>query len=89
MGALIQFPARHTAVEIDDEDSWQDEAACLGVDVGIFFRTDTAEAKEVCSRCRVRQACLEQAIVDGERFGVWGGLTERERRRLRKRRTVA
>ena len=51
---------------------------------------DAEEAKEVCAGCPVRQPCLEWALQDRERFGVWGGLTERERRRmLRQRRKTA
>ena len=43
----------------------------------------TRDAKRVCSGCSVRAECLEFALANDERFGIWGGLSERERRRLR------
>ena len=46
----------------------------------------TREAKEVCKGCVVRGDCLEYALANGEKFGIWGGLSERERRRLRRQR---
>ena len=75
-----------------DERSWQDEANCLGVDPDLFFPergASTREAKEVCRGCVVRLDCLEYALVNGEKFGIWGGLSERERRRLRRQRAQA
>ncbi len=69
--------------------SWQDAANCLGVDPDLFFPergASTREAKEVCRGCVVRLQCLEFALVNGEKFGIWGGLSERERRRLRRQR---
>jgi WhiB family redox-sensing transcriptional regulator len=75
--------------------TWRKRAACRGVDVEIFFpETDddveVEAAKAVCERCPVRQACLEHALAHREREGVWGGATERERRRiLRQRRKSA
>ncbi|MEY2756031.1 MAG: hypothetical protein RJB65_2389 [Actinomycetota bacterium] len=71
---------------------WQDEANCLGVDPDLFFPergASTREAKEVCRGCVVRLDCLEYALVNGEKFGIWGGLSERERRRLRRQRAQA
>ncbi len=72
---------------------WRRQAACRGVDPEVFYPVnddDAEEAKEVCAGCPVRQPCLEWALQDRERFGVWGGLTERERRRmLRQRRKTA
>lgn len=73
--------------------SWRDKGLCRGADPEIFFPLDSddaAEAKEICARCPVREACSEYAIANHERIGVWGGLTERERRRLvRQRRKTA
>jgi WhiB family transcriptional regulator, redox-sensing transcriptional regulator len=75
--------------------TWRKRAACRGVDVEIFFpeTDDEAEAevaKAVCEECPVRQACLEHALAHREREGIWGGATERERRRiLRQRRKSA
>ena len=72
--------------------AWQDQANCLGVDLGVFFlkrNASTREAKEVCRGCVVRGECLEYALANGEKFGIWGGLSERERRRLRRQRAQA
>lgn len=44
----------------------------------------TAEAKAICRVCPVRAECLEHAVRNGEKFGIWGGRSERERRRLRR-----
>lgn len=68
--------------------SWRDDAACFGVDPEVFFpENDDYEgvhaAKMVCARCPVRADCLDYALTRGERGGIWGGLTEKERRRVR------
>ena len=71
------------------ERGWQDQANRLGVDPDLFFPergASTREAKEVCKGCIVRGECLEYALANGEKFGIWGGLSERERRRLRRQR---
>ena len=75
--------------------TWRKRAACRGIDVEIFYPlteedADAAPAKAVCGACPVRQACLEHALAHREREGIWGGATERERRRiLRQRRKSA
>ncbi|MGH9224344.1 MAG: WhiB family transcriptional regulator [Acidimicrobiales bacterium] len=72
--------------------SWQIQANCLGVDPDLFFPergASTREAKAVCRACVVRMDCLEYALVNGEKFGIWGGLSERERRRLRRQRALS
>ena len=74
------------------ERSWQGQANCLGVDPDLFFPergASTREAKGGCRGCDVREECLEYALVNGEKFGIWGGLSERERRRIRRQRTLA
>ena len=74
-----------------DGRSWQDEANCLGVDPDLFFPergASTKEAKAVCRCCEVRVECLEYALSHGEKFGIWGGLSERERRRVRRQRAL-
>src|SRR6188768_2847561 len=76
----------------EDDRSWQDQANCLGVDPDLFFPergASTREAKEVCRGCVVRLDCLEYALSNGEKFGIWGGLSERERRRIRRQRALA
>ena len=72
--------------------SWQRQANCMGVDPDLFFPergASTREAKEVCRGCVVREDCLEYALSNGEKFGIWGGMSERERRRIRRARAVA
>ncbi len=70
---------------------WRDRALCAEVDPELFF-PDKGEssrpAKRVCAACEVRAECLQQALDRGERFGVWGGLSERERRALERERPV-
>ncbi|MEX1217306.1 MAG: WhiB family transcriptional regulator [Acidimicrobiales bacterium] len=82
-----------TEVDLDGEDkSWQDMANCLGVEPDLFFPergASTREAKEVCKGCVVRDDCLEYALANGEKFGIWGGMSERERRRIRRQRALA
>lgn len=68
---------------------WMKRGACRGSDPNIFFPVDEkgeTEAKNICDDCTVRIDCLEYALVTGELHGVWGGATERERRRLRRQR---
>jgi WhiB family transcriptional regulator, redox-sensing transcriptional regulator len=69
--------------------SWRQSAACRGVDPEIFYPATDEEAeaaKSVCGQCDVRETCLEFALANREREGVWGGATERERRRLLRQR---
>jgi WhiB family redox-sensing transcriptional regulator len=80
------------SIEPADAKGWQDYANCLGVDPDLFFPergASTREAKEVCKGCVVREDCLEYALANGEKFGIWGGLSERERRRIRRQRALA
>lgn len=73
-----------------DEDSalaWQSDALCAQTDPEAFFPEkggSTRDAKKICASCEVRAQCLEYALQNDERFGIWGGLSERERRKLRK-----
>ena len=72
---------------------WRSKAACQGLDPEIFYpldEEDTDEAKAVCATCTVRESCLEHALGYREKEGVWGGPSERERRRIiRQRRRTA
>ncbi|GAA1354418.1 WhiB family transcriptional regulator [Falsarthrobacter nasiphocae] len=74
----------------DDEGgvlAWQAQALCAQTDPEAFFPEkggSTRDAKRVCSGCSVRQECLDYALANDERFGIWGGLSERERRRIRR-----
>ncbi|MPZ90254.1 MAG: WhiB family transcriptional regulator [Actinobacteria bacterium] len=70
---------------------WQSAARCSEVDPEIFFPErggSSKAARAVCSGCPVRVQCLEYALNNKEQFGIWGGTSERERRRLRKERTL-
>ena len=67
--------------------SWQDQALCAETDSEAFFPDkggSTRAAKRVCSACEVSAECLEYALAHDERFGIWGGTSEHERRRLRR-----
>ena len=69
------------------DESWRQEALCAETDPEAFFPEkggSTREAKRICSGCEVRAECLEYALANDARFGIWGGLSERERRRLRR-----
>jgi WhiB family redox-sensing transcriptional regulator len=75
----LAAPARFAA-------RWRELAACRGVGLDLFFpeRGESAEpARQVCAACPVRQPCLDYAITNRISHGIWGGLTERERRALR------
>lgn len=64
---------------------WQTRAACRDVNIEMFYSgepDDTRAAIRVCRSCPVRRPCFEAALARGEVFGVWGGTTERERRRV-------
>src|SRR6267154_4842318 len=79
-------------VSVQEDRRWQERANCLGVDPDLFFPergASTKEAKGVCHGCEVRPECLEYALRHGEKFGIWGGMSERERRRLRRQRALA
>ena len=70
-----------------EELDWHERALCAQTDPEAFFPEkggSTREAKRVCLSCDVRSDCLEYALMHDERFGIWGGLSERERRRLKK-----
>jgi len=81
------------------EEDWMLAASCRGRP-DLFFAPDDSEtrserrrreaaAKSVCARCPVRIECLMDALESDERFGIWGGLTERERRSLRRSEQVS
>ena len=92
--ATYAQPNQPAAEGVDEvaAESWQAFANCLGVDPDLFFPergASTKEAKQVCQGCVVREDCLEYALANGEKFGIWGGLSERERRRIRRQRALA
>ena len=67
---------------------WQERGLCSQTDPEAFFPEkggSTREAKKICAGCEVRPECLAYALANGERYGIWGGMSERERRRLARR----
>jgi len=85
----LQKPAQQAdTAEVAGELQWQERSLCAQTDPEAFFPEkggSTREAKRVCLSCEVRVECLEYALENDERFGIWGGLSERERRRVKKR----
>ena len=82
MGEMLILPATEP-----EEMSWQERALCAQTDLESFFPEkggSTRDAKKVCLTCEVQTECLEYALENDERFGIWGGLSERERRRLKR-----
>lgn len=70
-----------------DAEPWADEAICAQTDPDAFFPEkggSTKEAKRICQGCPVREDCLNYAIEHDERFGIWGGHSERERRAIKR-----
>jgi WhiB family redox-sensing transcriptional regulator len=71
----------------DEDEQWQERALCAQTDPEAFFPEkggSTREAKRICLGCEVKDRCLDYALAHDERFGIWGGLSERERRRLKR-----
>jgi WhiB family redox-sensing transcriptional regulator len=78
---------------------WQEEAACREYDNLLFFGEEgepelekqarEARAKTVCQRCPVAEPCLEFAMETNQKYGIWGGLTDKERASLKRRRARA
>lgn len=68
---------------------WRDQAACRGANPGMFFvevGTTLDQAKAICMACPVRQECLDEALANNERYGLFGGMSVKERRYERRRR---
>ena len=84
-GTIAELGAR---LAFDDEARvWMLEARCLDADPEAFFPEkggSTREAKRICAICPVQRDCLAYALDNDERFGIWGGMSERERRRLKR-----
>ncbi len=73
---------------------WRDLAACRGLDPDLFYpeqgdNIGLAKARAVCAPCEVRSACLAYALDAVEQHGVWGGTSESERRKMRRKRGAA
>ena len=79
---------RRIDAEAENALAWQTDALCAQTDPEAFFPEkggSTRDAKRICTSCDVRGECLEYALSNDERFGIWGGLSERERRKLKRR----
>jgi WhiB family redox-sensing transcriptional regulator len=80
-----------TRTQLDRRDDWRDFAACQYEDPDTFFaegrsaRLQVREAQVVCHGCPVRQQCGEYAIEAGETWGVWGGMSQQQLRKKRRR----
>jgi WhiB family transcriptional regulator, redox-sensing transcriptional regulator len=71
---------------------WRDQGLCAQVDPELWFpeKGGTPEpAKRICAACPVLTECREYALVNVELYGVWGGLSDKERRRMRRQKTAA
>lgn len=69
------------------DEAWVEDANCRGADPRVFFPergADLSRAKAICRACDVQAECLAYALNNGETHGVWGGMSERQRRRLRR-----
>jgi WhiB family redox-sensing transcriptional regulator len=88
IGVVELVMALHDAFD----DDWRARAACRNLDTALFFPETDEEAepaKAVCATCPVAEACLDFALKNRQEEGVWGGMTQTERRRLRRRRQEA
>lgn len=84
--AVIELITMIGAPQPSDEE-WSERAVCAQTDPDAFFPEkggSTKEAKKICNGCPVMKQCREWALDNDERFGIWGGLSERERRRLKR-----
>jgi WhiB family redox-sensing transcriptional regulator len=91
---MKRFPTRATIMPMHFETTitpagtgWQERALCAQTGADFFFPepgSSVREAKRICGMCEMRSACLEYAMDNDERFGVWGGLSEKERLELRR-----
>ena len=84
-------PGTISAMHIDTitptDPAWQAQALCAQTGADFFFPepgSSVREAKRICGMCEMRSACLEYALANDERFGVWGGLSEKERLAIRR-----
>ena len=83
----VTILAMHTDTIPTPDLAWQREALCAQTGADFFFPepgSSVREAKRICGMCEMRTACLDYALAHDERFGVWGGLSEKERLHLRR-----
>jgi WhiB family transcriptional regulator, redox-sensing transcriptional regulator len=88
MQTLSRYPVPSPRLPDDALQDWTASSACKSADPDELFVTGAAQnrAKAVCMGCPVRTECLSDALDNRVEFGVWGGMTERERRALLRRR---
>lgn len=74
-------------IDIEFDETWKEDALCAQTDPEAFFpeKGDNVDAKRVCSGCDVQMQCLIKALRNDEPFGIWGGFSTQERRRIRSR----
>ncbi|MGW0738098.1 WhiB family transcriptional regulator [Streptomyces sp. NPDC002851] len=87
MTAAPTASAKQSTGPLDHESGWRELALCAQTGSEFFFPepgSSVREAKQICLACEGRAACLEYALANDERFGVWGGLSEKERDRLKR-----
>jgi WhiB family redox-sensing transcriptional regulator len=95
MNTVLERSDRKKEMSGQAAQKWRAAGLCKGSDPLVFYPPSeddslAEQAKTICGMCAVRQTCLEFALTNREKHGVWGGLTERERRRvLRQRRRSA
>lgn len=85
--AVIELIGMLEAQPQPSDEDWSSRAICPQTDPEAFYPEkggSTKEAKRICRECPVQKQCLQWALDNDERFGVWGGLSERERRRLKR-----
>jgi WhiB family redox-sensing transcriptional regulator len=85
---LLGVPGVRRPTDDDNQLAWQADSLCAQTDPEAFFPEkggSTRDAKKICASCDVRAQCLDYALQNDERFGIWGGLSERERRKIRRR----
>lgn len=86
------FDLGYAKKEPDEAIHWQESALCAQTDPDIFFPEkggSTAPATSICSQCEVRAECLEYAISNDIRHGIWGGMSDNDRRRISRERKRA
>jgi WhiB family redox-sensing transcriptional regulator len=91
MSAKLWPPRQDGIPELPRPPHWTELARCAEVDPSLWFPEKggpTREAKAICRGCEVRETCLEYALETGQRWGIWGGLSEHERRRIRRQREL-
>ena len=85
---IDEATGERTSPRSQQVENWKEHSACKDAPVEVFFvergTTTVDDAREICFDCPVRVDCLDYALRHGEKFGVWGGLTEGERRPFRK-----